>query len=124
MSNLILSPLPHTWLIDIDGTILEHNGHKAEGDKLLPNVKAFWSQISSQDVIVLLSARTSSETAKTLDFLKSAGLRFDHVLFNLPTGERILINDNKPSGLKTAISINLTRNEGFSDIDLRIDENL
>jgi hypothetical protein len=35
------------------------------------------------------------------------------ILFDLPTGERLLINDKKPDGTKTAYSININRNEGI-----------
>ena len=31
----------------------------------------------------------------------------------MPNGERILVNDIKPSGLKTAYSYNLTRDTGL-----------
>ena len=38
--QLILSTLPKTWIFDLDGTILKHNGYKIDGeDTLLPGVK-------------------------------------------------------------------------------------
>jgi hypothetical protein len=57
----------------------------------------------------------------TLAFLAMHGLRHDYVLFGLPTGERILINDEKPSGLMTAIALNVSRDEGLGDVLVRID---
>lgn len=41
MTRLSLSSLPHTWLIDIDGTLLKHNGYKEGGDELLEGVLDF-----------------------------------------------------------------------------------
>ena len=50
-------------------------------------------------------------------------IRFDQIIYDLPFGERILINDAKPSGLKTAYSVNTVRDAGIS-LEVRIDENL
>jgi len=124
MSELTLSPLAHTWLIDIDGTIVRHNGHKSNAESLLEGVLAFWAQIPTTDKVVLLTARTAEEMKATLGFLDQQGLRYDHVLFEMPTGERVLINDCKPSGLKTAIALNVVRDKGLSGLRFSIDPNL
>ena len=42
----------------------------------------------------------------------------------MPMGERILINDNKPSGLKCAYAITPERNQGLAEIEFEIDKNL
>lgn len=118
---IVVSPLGHTWLIDIDGTVLAHNGHLTGGDRLLPGVAEFWAQIPAGDVIVLMSARTDLERDGTLEVLRGHGLRFDHVLFGLPHGERVLINDAKPSGLATALAVNLARDEGLARLSVEID---
>ncbi len=39
--NLTLSSLPHTWILDVDGTICIHNGYKNGEDVLLDGVKDF-----------------------------------------------------------------------------------
>jgi hypothetical protein len=121
MKEVVLSPLPHTWLVDVDGTIVRHNGHKGHGDELLPGVKALWDKFAVSDVVVLLSARTAQEMQPTLAFLASRGLRYDHVLFGLATGERVLINDEKPGGLRTAVAINVPRDVGLGDLSIRVD---
>lgn len=114
--QLILSTLDHTWFIDVDGTMVEHNGHKNKGDRLLPGVAEFWKKIPDNDVIVLCSARTESERQGTLEFIAEQGLRYDHVLFDLPTGERVLINDLKRSGLACALALNVPRDDGLGEI--------
>ena len=114
--SIPLSGLGHTWLIDLDGTILKHNGHKSGGDELLPGVHAFWQRIPQTDFILLLSAREEVHRECTLAFLREAGLRFDHAVFALPQGERVLLNDVKPRGLQTALAINLARDGGLTDI--------
>lgn len=118
---IVVSPLGHTWLIDVDGTVLAHNGHLAGDDRLLPGVEDFWAQIPAGDVIVLMSARTDLERDGTLDVLRRHGLRFDHVLFGLPHGERVLINDAKPSGLTTALAVSLARDEGLARLSVEVD---
>jgi hypothetical protein len=118
--SLSLSSLPHLWLIDIDGTIVIHNGHLSNQENLLPGVLDFWRAIPLTDTIILLTARAESFREQTLSWLRNHNLRFNHVLFNLPTGERILINDKKESGLVTAYSINLNRNSGLSNVEVKI----
>ena len=119
--SITLSTLPHTWLIDVDGTMLKHNGHKNDGDELLPGVSEFWRQIPDGDVIILLSARTEDEKKATLDFLRECGLRFDRALFGLPVGERVLINDGKPRGLATALAVNIPRDVGLVGLQVRLE---
>jgi len=41
------------------------------------------------------------------------GIEYDKIIYDMPNGERILVNDIKPSGLKTAYSYNLTRDTGL-----------
>lgn len=119
-----LSCLAHTWLIDIDGTLLSHNGYKTSGDEILPGVIEFWSQIPIQDYIVLLSARSKNEMPATLAFLDQHGIRYNHVIFDIPVGERIIINDRKPSGLETALALTVTRDLGLCGLAVTIDHNL
>tara|TARA_B110000014_G_C19564051_1_gene300886 strand:+ start:151 stop:501 length:351 start_codon:yes stop_codon:yes gene_type:complete len=107
--------LSHTWFIDIDGTILKHNGYLIDKkDTILKGVKKFFKKIPKKDKIILITSRKKNILKKTLLFLKKNNIRFDQVIFDLPYGERILINDIKPkNNLKTAISINVKRNEGL-----------
>ena len=57
------------------------------------------------------------------DFLKTHGLRYDYLLCDMPMGERILVNDDKPSGLKTAYAVSKKRDEPLN-IDFVINESL
>ena len=40
-------------------------------------------------------------------------IRYNKIIYDMPNGERILMNDIKPSGLKTAYSYNLDRDIGL-----------
>ena len=51
-------------------------------------------------------------------------VRVDAVHFNVPMGERILINDTKPSGLTCAHAVAPTRDEGLEGLRIVIDPEL
>lgn len=110
--EIILSTLPHTWILDIDGTLVKHNGYLTdEGDTLLDGAAEFLASIPEKDLIILLTARSSEFRNKTEEFLSKNNIRYDHIIFDAPVGERIIINDNKPSGLVTAYAIERTRDK-------------
>lgn len=110
--SLTLSTLAKTWIFDLDGTLLKHNGYKTDGhDTLLCGVKDFLADIPEQDFILILTSRTDDYKDKTLAFLKDAGIRYDQILFNIPMGERIVINDRKPSGIDMAYAMNMDRDK-------------
>ena len=108
--------MAHTWFIDLDGTILKHNGYIIDKkDTLLKGVKKFFKQIPKKDKIIITTSRKKNYLKKTKFFLKINKIRYDQIIHNLPYGERILINDIKPKNkLKTSISINLKRNNGLT----------
>ena len=122
--NLNLSPLRKTWIFDLDGTILVHNGYMFGEDKILPGVKEFFAKIPPDDYILILTARNVEVKDATVKFLRENGIRFDKIIFDIPTGERILLNDDKPTGLKTSYAVNLKRDGGLGDLNFTIDENL
>jgi hypothetical protein len=122
MIKVCLSSLPHTWIIDIDGTILKHNGHKQGGDLLLDGVKEFWEKIPRDDFIILISARERFYVESTILFLRENCIRYDQIIFGVPIGERILVNDIKPSGLPTAHAVNVQRDKGLCFLSFSTDE--
>ena len=125
LTTLRLSPLPHTWVLDFDGTLVRHNGYKTGEDEWLPGALEFLRSIPQQDCIIILTARFETDApAKTRAFLAKHGVRYDHLLFNMPQGERILVNDTKPSGLCCAYAFCPDRNAGPISWKTEIDESL
>ena len=111
MSELVLSPLPKTWILDLDGTILKHNGYKTDGhDTLLEGARGFLSTIRNDDMVIFVTSRTKEYSIPTEKFLHENKIRFDHIIYGAPYGERILVNDDKPSGLCTAYAVRVKRN--------------
>ena len=125
MRKLFLSSLPKTWIIDIDGVIFEHNKYKElqpdEDETPLPGVVDFFKKIGKSDFVILVTSRDERYRERTERSLKKVGVCYNVIIMNLPVGERIVINDRKPSGLKTAFSINLERNKGLKFIDIIMD---
>ena len=121
---LELSSLSKTWILDVDGTIVKHNGYKVDGyDTLLDGVEAFFATLPAEDKVILLTARKEKYLPALKEFLKSKNIRYDNLLTGMPMGERILVNDKKPSGLATAYAINKERDSKLT-IDYAILETL
>ena len=112
--TLVLSSLSHTWLVDIDGTIAVHNGYLMYGEDMpLESSCAFLRSLPEDDYILLLTSRQESARELTEIFLKKNHIRYDGIVFGLPVGERILINDDKRSGLRMSYALALPRDEGI-----------
>ncbi len=109
-SQLRISPMPKTWILDLDGTLVVHDGPYFLGkDEFLPGAREFLESIPERDMIIFLTARSTYEKDHTMRFLKENKVRYDHIIFNAGEGERIMINDMKPDGLVTAYAINTKR---------------
>lgn len=107
---VVMTTLGKTWLLDLDGTLVKHNGYKIDGrDSLLPEVERLLAQMHPEDTVILLTSREEEQREKTESFLHEHGIRYDHIIFGLPYGERVLVNDRKPSGREMAFAINTQR---------------
>ena len=81
MTKLTLSSLPKTWIFDLDGTLLGHDGDKENGDSFLPGALEFIKSIPEQDLIIILTARTEEYKSVTESFLKKNGVRYNEIIF-------------------------------------------
>ena len=119
-----ISALGKTWILDLDGTIVKHNGYKLDGkDTLLEGVAEFFANLSEEDKVVFLTSRKKEVAEQTERFLKQQGIHYDAIVYEMPYGERILVNDRKPSGLETAIAVNTVRDE-FMKLRFDVDEEI
>jgi hypothetical protein len=124
MISLEVSNLNKTWIIDIDGTIFLHNFYLHGQDKLVNGFLEFYnSTINKGDVVILVTSRKKEHALQTKKSLEFFGIKFSHYIDNLPIGERIIINDRKPSGLLTAHAININRDD-FTNIKIHINDKL
>ena len=92
-------------------------------DTLLEGVSEFFEKLPKEDKVIFLTSRTHHELKNLKSFLDKINLRYDKILTDMPMGERILINDNKPSGLKCAYAVNKVRDDALC-INYYIDRTL
>lgn len=122
--ELTLSSLGHTWILDLDGTIVKHNGYKKDGqDSFLEGAEEFLKSIPNGDMIIFITSRKLEYKELTETFLKNNGIRYDHIIYEAPYGERVLMNDDKPSGLKMGYAISGIRDSSVN-LDIDIDESI
>lgn len=119
--KLILSTLPKTWIFDLDGTLLKHNGYKLDGeDSLIKGAKEYLDGLPGEDRIVIFTSRKEACREMTLDFLERNAVRYDDILFEMPMGERIVVNDRKPSGIDMAVAVNCDRDHFYMPEIVRV----
>lgn len=119
-----VSCLGKTWVFDLDGTLVKHNGYKTDGhDTLLDGIDRLLSQVKKEDMVVIVTARDKGYAAQTERFLAENGIHYDHIIYNAPYGERILINDRKPSGLPMSVAIDTDRDRACR-VRFEVDEGL
>jgi len=119
-----ISNLNKTWIFDIDGTLFKYDGYKTEGkDTILPGVREFMDKIPKEDAIIIISAREKQYEKFTKKSLKENKIRYDKLIIGVPVGERILVNDIKPRGLKCAIAVN-TQRDVFMEENFVVNEEL
>ena len=108
----------------MDGTLVKHNGYLNDGrDTMLPGAQEFLQRIPEKDMIVILTSRKETFRTETEMFLAEQGVRYDHIIYDAPYGERVLINDDKPSGLKSGYCIN-TERDHWCGLAVKEDESL
>lgn len=122
--DITVSAIPKTWILDLDGTLVKHNGYIIDGyDTLLEGVPKLLNMISPKDMVIIITSREELYKEKTESFLYENNVRYNKIIWGAPYGERILINDKKPSGLLTAIAINKDRDTPL-DLKIHTDESL
>lgn len=112
-----------TIFIDIDGTILRHNGNLSEQimttPEVLPKVLERFNEWNKKGYhIVLTTGRKECMREMTVKALLAGGVFYDQLIMGLPRGERILINDTKPEMDNTASAFVVKRNMGLGEIEL------
>lgn len=111
--------LKKTWIFDLDGTLVKHRAYETGEEVILPGVSELLSQIPENDMIVIITGRPKEHQDITIKNLKRLGIRYNHIIFDAGAGARMIVNDTKPSGYKTAHSFCATRNAGINTNDLR-----
>lgn len=109
-----------TWFLDFDGTLVFQNSHMSDNDQILPSTINFFKKfVKEEDYVVITTARNEKDHKDRIKlFMNENNLKCDLVICGLPTGPRILINDKKNDGTKTAYSFNLDRDQGVKELEI------
>lgn len=115
---------PKTIFCDIDGTLVKHElpWKNAKPKKKLELLSGTIEKFSEWDAkgycIILVTGRKESLRKNTERQLSEAGIIYDKLIMGIGGGPRVLINDDKPNGVKTAFAINIKRNHGIKGVEI------
>lgn len=111
-----------TIFLDIDGTIFRHHGDQSPllvKPILLPGVLDKLHEWLSQDYcVVLTTARHESIRKFTEDQLQNSGIEYDQLIMGIGSGERIIINDGKPSDEGSCRAYAVIRDMGLTNVNI------
>lgn len=109
---------PKTVFCDIDGTLIKHRKptdvSRSKVVMLPETIKTLLELDKLGYNIILTTGRKESLRQITEKELTKAGIIYDKLVTGIGGGDRILINDKKPCGRKTAWSVVPDRDEGLS----------
>lgn len=113
-----------TLLIDLDGCIAQNKNRdifeQLEIDLvLLPGVKEkfkLWDRMGCR--IYIFTGRPEGSRARTEEQLRKLQLPYQQLVMGAGGGPRVLINDSKPDGRRTAFAYSIDPNIGFKDIEI------
>jgi hypothetical protein len=125
---------PKTIFLDIDGCLIPHKGTltgiwDAAKNKInsigtfdhifvKENVKKISEWERKGHTIILVTGRKECMREDTENQLREYGIFYDRLIMGITGGQRVLINDMKPTGEPTALAFNLERNQGLSSIEI------
>jgi len=113
-----------TLFLDIDGCLIKHQGNLST--QILSKTELLDGTIEKLNEwegdghrIILTTGRKESMRKFTEEQLLGLGIFYDQLVMGLNRGERIVINDSKPSNdMVTASAIQIKRNVGIKNIKL------
>lgn len=113
-----------TLFLDIDGTLIDSPNRNLieqlkEPMKLLPGVLeklTAWDRAGC--TIILTTGRPSGYRQRTEEQLKEACIPYEQLVMGLGGKARIVVNDAKPDGRRTAFAYCLTPNVGLEEVNI------
>jgi hypothetical protein len=113
----------YTLFIDFDGTCCEHFETLPEimkgGTNILDGVfDKFQEWRNKGYYVVITTARPESLRAFTTGQIHQMGIYYDQLVMGIPTGPRVVINDEKPDGTITAYAKCVRRNKGLRHLEV------
>lgn len=114
---------PVTMILDLDATIIASPNRSLEEQLVndlvfLPGSKEKLFEWDRQGFrIYILTGRPLGTFARTEEQLKKANIPYTQLICGAGGGPRILVNDEKPDGRKTAFAYSLKPNVGMGEVN-------
>lgn len=110
-----------TIFLDIDGTLLKHQGSLTRlmvmSPELLNGVLEKLNEWEGRGFnIILTTGRKESQRELTERQLESLGIFYDQLIMGIGGGPRYLVNDKQKDGTPMAFAFNLTRDGGLDSV--------
>lgn len=113
-----------TIFCDIDGTIFYYRKFETYENtcpRVVKNVPSKLRDLKNKGhVLVLTTARPEKYRDLTKQELKMFNIPYDQLVMGIGRSTRYLINDMESPNEPRAISLNIIRNEGFSEQDMKL----
>jgi NDP-sugar pyrophosphorylase family protein len=120
-SNFFIHDKP-TIFIDLDGTLIFHNsGLDLDGKsigKVVPIDTDIFAKLTkfqqTGGKVIVTTARPAYSNTSLMSQIESFNFKPDQIIFGLTGGQRLLVNDIKPTAphIRSALSMNIARNSG------------
>ena len=112
-----------TIFIDIDGTLLTHNGDLScqilSDCSVLPGAVEKINDWNRKGYhIIMTTGRKECMRQLTKDQLFKSGLFYDQLVMGIGGGSRVLVNDLRANGDQSAFVYQPKRNEGIAGLNL------
>lgn len=108
--------LKNTYFVDLDGTLIKKNsGSFSENPEPIQDVVDLVNdEYKKGSFVVITTERPLEMKQKTMQDLRTAGVRYNYLIMGIGTGARIIINDvESKSKEKRALSLNLITDKGL-----------
>ena len=112
---------PKTYIIDIDGTLIKHQGkgirfqlYPSDGTVLEAAARVLNTLEQQGHHIVLMTARPEAFRDLTVQQLRGAYFVYHQLIMGVTSGERIIVNDTKPDDSPSCSAVVVKRNDGIS----------
>ena len=113
-----------TYFFDIDGTLFVYRKfetYQTSEPEVVKNVKDSINKLYEKgEHIVFTTARPEYLREHTIKELSKNDIKYHKLVMEIGRGTRFLINDKEDDRINRAISINVSRNKGFTDEDLEL----
>lgn len=108
-----------TWFLDFDGTLVEQRSYLSDEDYIIEGTHRLFSEfIKENDFVIITTGREECHRSRIESFMNKNGFRYDLIICGLPTGPRVILNDIKPDGSRTAFAFNSVRDKGVNYEDM------